>query len=66
MVKLVKDSSAPQDLRLKAAEALGWYTLSFYRQQVYDDLRGYRADDPAVADEVRRTLRRLEDNAHTK
>ena len=66
MVKLVKDSSAPQDLRLKAAEALGWYTLSFYRQQVYDDLRGYPADDPAVADEVRRTLRRLEDNAHTK
>ena len=60
------DSAAPQELRLKAAEALGWYTLSFYRQQIYDRLRGYRAEDPDVADEVRRTLRRLEDNAHTK
>ena len=66
MVILVKDSAAPQELRLKAAEALGWYTLSFYRQQIYDRLRGYHAEDPDVADEVRRTLRRLEDNAHTK
>ena len=65
MIELLKDESAPASLRVQAAEALGWYTLSCRRQEIYDALRHINAADPDVADEINRTLRRLEDNGHT-
>ena len=60
------DSAAAEELRLKAAEALGWYTHSCRRQEIYSRLKALDISDAKVADEVHRTLRRLEDNAHTK
>ena len=66
MLKLVADESSTSALRVQAAEALGWYTLSFRRQYIYDTLKGIAAADIAVADEITRSLRRLEDNAHTR
>ncbi|MBR0083768.1 MAG: hypothetical protein IJP93_06755 [Bacteroidales bacterium] len=66
MLSIIADSSAPEDLRIKAAEALGWYTHSFRRDEVYRGLGAIGGVPDAVADEIRRSLRRLEDNAHTK
>ena len=66
MLTLIGDESAPEALRINSAEALGWYTHSFRRQEIYDGLKSLSVAAPAVADEVHRTLRRLEDNAHTK
>jgi hypothetical protein len=66
MIAVISDENSPQDLRLKAAEALGWYTHSFRRQEIYERLKAVKVTDSALADEIFRTLRRLEDNAHTK
>ncbi|MBP5522363.1 MAG: HEAT repeat domain-containing protein [Bacteroidales bacterium] len=66
MFAVLGDEKAPEDLRLKAAEALGWYTHSFRRQEIYQRLNGIKVTPDALADEIHRTLRRLEDNAHTK
>ena len=66
MIAIIADPGAPEELRLKSAEALGWYTHSFRRQEIYSRLKELTVTDSAVADEVYRTLRRLEDNAHTK
>ena len=66
MIAIVSDENSPQDIRLKAAEALGWYTHSFRRQEIYERLKAVKVTDSALADEIYRTLRRLEDNAHTK
>lgn len=65
MLKIVGDETADASLRAETAEALGWYTHSILRQDIYDTLKGMNPADPAVADELARTLRRLEDNAHT-
>lgn len=66
ILKIVADEAQDQALRLKAAEALGWYTHSWRRQYIYDRLRNTTVSDSAVADEVFRSVRRLEDNAHTR
>ena len=66
MLRVVAAEDAPQNLRIKAAEALGWYVQSFRREEIYRALLDMTPHNEAVRDEVRRTLRRLEDNAFTK
>lgn len=66
MLALVADESADEGLRCKAAEALGWYVYSWYKQEIYDKLQAMNISDAAVADEVHRTLRRLEDIANIR
>ena len=66
MLKIVADEGAEADLRCKAAEALGWYTRSAMSCFIYQSLQKIQPADASVADEVRRTLRRLEDIAHTR
>ena len=66
MLKIVSDESTEAELRCKAAEALGWYTRSAKSDYIYQSLKKIQPSDPSVADELRRTLRRLEDNAHTR
>jgi len=66
MLTLVADESADATLRCKAAEALGWYVYSWYAREIYDKLQAMHIADAAVADEVHRTLRRLEDIANIR
>ena len=66
MLGLVADEAAAKELRCKAAEALGWYTRSVQSEHIYQSLKKIQTSDGDVADEVRRTLRRLEDNAHIR
>lgn len=64
MLALVGDESADPYLRSVAAEALGWYTLSCKRQYIYNRCLEILPSDETVADELHRTVRRLEDNAN--
>lgn len=64
MITVIADETEDQDLRLKSAEALGWYVLSFRRAEIYARLKALDIRDAEVKDEVHRTLRRLEDNAN--
>ena len=65
LLQLAGDETADESLRAEAAEALGWYTHSALRKEIYASLRQLSVSSPVVADELARTLRRLEDNAHT-
>lgn len=64
MLTLVGDEGADPYLRSVAAEALGWYTLSCKRQYIYNRCLEIHPADETVADELHRTIRRLEDNAN--
>ena len=68
MLELLADTEADKSLRLKTAEALGWYVLSVKRDDIYKEcsrLAGIESD-PEVRDEIIRTVARLEDNAYCR
>lgn len=68
MLELLKDPAASKDLKLKTVEALGWYVLSFRRDEIYKECcRLAEAEtDPDVKDELVRTIARLNDIAYCK
>ena len=66
MLELVADENEDKTIRLTAAEALGWYTHSSRRQEIYEALKAIKTENGDVNDEIYRSLRRLEDNAHTR
>lgn len=68
MLEVVADETAGQALREAAAEALGWYTVSYRRREVLSALVRLRSSvqNPGVADEVYRSIRRLEDIANIR
>lgn len=59
---LVEDVEQPQDVRVGAAEALGWYSLYHDRQSIADRLSQSRIDNEAVSTEVAKTIARLTGN----
>lgn len=68
MLELLSDPEADKALRLKAAEALGWYVLSVRRDDIYKGCKALLAEekDPDVKDEITRTIARLEDLAYCR
>ena len=66
LIEMVADEGADKSMRMDAAEALGWYTHSWRRQEIYDALKAMTDLNPGVDEEVYRSIRRLEDNAHTR
>jgi len=66
MLEVIADEGEDAGLRCKAAEALGWYVYSVKREDIYKALKGLDLKDEEVADEVTRSIRRLEDNAHLR
>lgn len=68
MLELLADPDSPKALKLKAAEALGWYVLSVRRDDIYKgcwELAG-KETDAEVKDELIRTIARLKDNAYCR
>ena len=59
LVKLVMDETEPLNIRLVVAEALGWFTDAYNRDWIAGQLRDYKANDPALQDEITRTVGRL-------
>ncbi len=53
------DETEPLNIRLVVAEALGWFTDAYNRDWIAGQLRDYKANDPALQDEITRTVGRL-------
>ena len=68
MLELLADSTADKALRIKAAEALGWYVLSVRRDDIYKGCKKLveSESDPEIKDELTRTIARLEDLAYCR
>lgn len=61
LLSVLKDTRQDKELRIQAAEALGWYNLSYRKQDILSALRAYQADDEQVRYEVTKTINRLLD-----
>jgi hypothetical protein len=59
MVALVADENEPQEVRLAAAEALGWFNLSYRKQEIVAGLENVTTTDSALKKEIEQTLNRL-------
>lgn len=59
MVALVADENEPVEVRVAAAEALGWFNLSCRRSEIVKGLQGVSVSDKALAAEIEQTLNRL-------
>lgn len=59
MVALVADEGEPMEVRVAAAEALGWFNLSCRKSEILEGLQGVSASDEALAAEIEQTINRL-------
>ena len=59
MLALVGDENAPAEVRVAAAEALGWYNLSCRRLEIVEGLKVISTSDAELAKEIKQTLNRL-------
>lgn len=60
MLSIVKDKSDDMEVRLVAAEALGWFEYSVGRQGIIEALKEYKAGDAELDRIISVTLHRLE------
>ena len=60
IINFVKDESRPSDLRLVAAEVLGWYNLYHDKASIVSALQNIQTDDRALMNEIRKSIARLE------
>ena len=60
LLAFLKDESRPADQRLIAAEVLGWYNQYHDRASIAAALKGIHSDDPALANEIKKSINRLE------
>ena len=59
MLALVADENEPMEVRVAAAEALGWFNLSYRKAEILEGLQGVSASDEALAKEITQTINRL-------
>ena len=60
MIAVVSDEQVNEELRIIAAEALGWYNLHHNKAYIVDLLKKVKTDNTSVMNEVKRTIARLE------
>ena len=64
MLDIVKGSDEPEELRVAAAETLGWYNRSSVRAAIKDDLNDYLETSNCaerLRKEITKTVKRLSD-----
>lgn len=59
MVELIADENEPLEVRVAAAEALGWFNLSWRKQEIVDGLKGIVTPDKELQNEIEQTINRL-------
>ena len=59
MLSLIANEEEPIEVRIAAAEALGWFNLSYRKQEIIDGLQGINTTDQTLAKEIEQTLNRL-------
>lgn len=60
MISLLKDEQVPEELRIIAAEALGWYNLNHNKSAIVEKLKLVNSSNEAIMQQVKRTINRLE------
>ena len=60
LIAFVKDESRPIDQRVIAAEALGWYRIYYNKASIVAALKDYKPQDASLANELEKTLVRLQ------
>ena len=61
LMNVLKDESREEELRIVAAETLGWYNLYYDKASIVKELKKVQTPHKAVMNEVAKTINRLED-----
>ena len=59
MIAVINDEQVSEELRIIAAEALGWYNLHHNKAYIVELLKQVNTSNKAVMTEVKRTINRL-------
>ena len=59
MLAVVGDENEPIEIRIATAEALGWFNLSYRKQEIVEGLRGVKTSDVELSKEIQQTINRL-------
>ena len=59
MLTLIADENEPLEVRVAAAEALGWFNLSCRRGEIVEGLQGISTKEVTLAKEIEQTLNRM-------
>ena len=60
LLMILKDEKRGEELRVAAAETLGWYILHYDKARIIKDLKAYTTPNEKVMNEVRKTINRLD------
>ena len=56
---MIADENEPQEVRIAAAEALGWFNLSCRKQEIVDGLKNITTTITDLQKEIEQTINRL-------
>ena len=59
LISLIGDEQEPLEVRVAAAEALGWFNLSYRRGEILEGLQAISTKDEVLAKEIEQTINRV-------
>lgn len=59
LLNVLKDENKDEELRLAAAEALGWYNLYYKKGDIISELKSFQTSNAKLSSEVTKTINRL-------
>ena len=60
LMVVLKNENRGEELRVAAAETLGWYHLHYDKARIIKELKAYKTSNEKVMNEIRKTINRLE------
>jgi hypothetical protein len=60
LMKVLKDEKRGEEVRVLAAEVLGWYNLHYNKASIVNELKAFKTSNKQVMNEVKKTINRLE------
>ena len=60
LLNVVKNENLEEELRVSAAETLGWYNLHYDKATIIKKLNAFQTSNPKLMNEVTKTIHRLE------
>ena len=60
LLNIVKNENLEEELRVSAAETLGWYNLHYDKATIIKKLNAFQTSNPKLMSEVTKTIHRLE------
>ena len=59
LLNIIKNESQEEELRIAAAETLGWYNLYYNKADIIKELNAFRTPNQKLMNEVAKTINRL-------